>query len=246
MVCGALAGIATLCGAAEIKILSGSAIEPPMAILIPQFERASGHRVLFDFDGAIGAMTRRVQNGEAADVIIVSPAQVDFLEKQGRVVAGTRVELARLGIGVFVRKGAPKPEIGSVEAFKRTLLAAKSIGYNDPAAGAPVSIYLIGALERLGIAEEIKAKTVVFKQRAERFGAVARGEVEIGFNQMSEILAVPSVELVGPLPAAIQNYTVFSAAVIAGSTRPGVARAFIGFISSPEAREVLKATGFKP
>ena len=180
--CVSLISIANLVVAAEIKVLSGSAVEPALLVLIPQFEQSSGHKVKFDFDGAIGAMTNRIEKGEAADVIIVSRSQIDSLEKQSKVTPGSRVELARLGIGVFVRKGAPKPDISSVEAFKRTLLAAKSIGYNDPAAGAPVSIYLIGALERLGIAAEMRPKTVVFKQRSERFAAVARGDVEIGMN----------------------------------------------------------------
>lgn len=237
--------VASLAEAAEIKVLSGSAVVPPMATLIPQFERSTGHKVMSDFDGAIGAMTKRIENGEAADVIIVSRPQIDSLEKHGRVIPGSAVEVGKLGVGVFVRKGDPKPDITSVEAFKRTLLAAKSIGYNDPAAGAPVSIYLIGAFERLDIVEQMKPKTVVFKQRSERFAAVARGDVEIGFNQISEILAVPSIELVGPLPAAIQNYTLFTAAIVASSKQPDAAKAFIHFISSPAAAAVMKVKGFE-
>jgi molybdate transport system substrate-binding protein len=132
-----------------------------------------------------------------------------------------------------------------VAAFKRALLKAKSIGYNDPAAGAPVSIYLIGAFERLGIAGEMNRKTVVFKQRSERFAAVARGDVEIGFNQISEILAVPDVELVGPLPKEIQNYTHFAAAVVSGSKHPQIAQEFVTFISSPATVSVMKAKGFE-
>jgi molybdate transport system substrate-binding protein len=231
--------------AADIKILGGSAVIPPMEVLISQFERTSGHRVIADFDGAIGAMTKRIQAGEAADVVIVSRQQIESLEKDGKVLAGTRTDFARLGVGVFVRKGAPKPDISSVEAFKRTLLTGKSIGYNDPAAGAPVSIYLAGLFERLGIAAEMSRKTVVFKQRSERFAAVARGDVEIGFNQISEILAVPDVDLVGPLPQAIQNYTDFAAAVVSNSKHPDVARQFVTFIASPAAISVMKAKGFE-
>jgi len=157
-----------------------------MAVLIPQFERSSGHKVIFDFDGAIGAMTERVRQGEAADVVIVSGQQVESLEKEGRVVSGSRSDISKVGGGVFVRKGSAKPDIGSVEAFKRAMLAAKSIGWNDPAAGAPASIYLVGLMERLGIADGKKPKTVAFKARSERFEAVVRGDVEIGFNQISE------------------------------------------------------------
>src|SRR5436305_3108317 len=126
----ATADVAT---AAQIKILSGSAIETTMAVLIPQFEQSSGHKVAFDFNGAIGAMTDRVQKGEAADVVIVSGAQIDALEKQGKVVAGSRTDIAKVGVGLFVRKGAPKPNINSVDAFKQAMLAARSIGWNDPA-----------------------------------------------------------------------------------------------------------------
>lgn len=240
-----VATASSVASAAEIKVLSGSAVEPAMIELIPKFEQSSGHKVTFDY-GTVGGMTDRLQKGEAADVAIVSGPQIDVLEKQGKVAAGSRVNLAKVGIGVFVRKGAPKPDISSVEAFKRTLLAAKSIGYNDPAAGAPVSIYLIGALERLGIAAEMKPKTKVFQRRADRFEAVARGDVEIGFNQISEIVAAPGVELVGPLPAAIQNYTLFAAGIVVDSKQQDAGKALIQFISSPAAAAVMKTKGFEP
>jgi molybdate transport system substrate-binding protein len=231
--------------AADIKVLAGSALDPVLSELVPAFERASAHKVILDSDGAIGAMTDRIEKGEVADVVIVSGAQIDRLEKQRKVAAGSRVDLARVGVGVFVRKGAAKPDIGSVDSFKRTMLAAKSIGYNDPAAGAPVSIYLLGVFEKMGLAAEMKAKTVVFTKRTERFAPVARGEVEIGFNQISEILAAPGVDLLGPLPAAIQNYTQFSAGIVANGAQPAAARAFIGFMSSHAAKAVMKAKGFE-
>lgn len=231
--------------AADIRLLAGSALEPVMQVLIPRFEQSTGHRVSADLDGAIGQMTRRIEAGEAADLVIVSGEQIDALERQGKVVRGSRADLAKLGVGVFVRKGASKPDIGTVEAFKQSMLAAKSIGYNDPAAGAPVSIYLIGAFERLGISSAMTPKTVAFKQRSERFAAVARGDVEIGFNQMSEILAVPSVDLVGPLPAALQNYTLFSSGLVANGQQLGVARAFVAFLASPASVTVIKEKGFE-
>ena len=125
------------------------------------------------------------------------------------------------------------------------MLSAKSIGWNDPAAGAPVSIYMIGLFERLGIGDAMKPKTTAFKQRSERFEAVARGDVEIGFNQVSEILAAPGVDLVGPLPAAIQHDTLFSAAVVAASKQQGAAQALVRFISSQAARTIMRAKGFE-
>lgn len=231
--------------AAEIKVLAGSAVAPVMNELIAEFEQSSGHRVLSDFDGAIGAMTDRLSKGEAADVGIVSGAQIDRLIREGKVAPGSRVDIAKVGVGVFVRKGAARPDISSVDAFKRALAAAKSIGYNDPAAGAPVSIYLLGLFERLGIAADMKAKTVVFKQRSERFAAVARGDVEIGFNQISEIVAAPGVDLIGPLPAAVQRYTLFAAGIVASSKPQDAGRAFVAFIASPEARAVWQAKGFE-
>lgn len=237
----ATADVAT---AAQIKILAGSAIETVMAVLIPQFEQSSGHKVIFDFNGAIGAMTDRVQKGEAADVVIVSGLQIETLEKQGKVVSGSRTDIAKVGVGLFVRKSASKPDISSVDAFKRTMLAARSIGWNDPAAGAPVSIYMIGVLERLGIADVMKPKTVAFKERSERFEAVARGDVEIGFNQISEIIAAPGADLVGPLPAPIQNYTLFAGGIVATSKEQEAAKALIRFISSPAAQVIWRAKGF--
>jgi len=232
--------------AAQIKILAGSAIEPAMAVLIPQFEQSSGHKVIFDLNGAIGAMADRVQKGEAADVVIVSGPQIGILEKASKVVSGSRTDIAKVGVGLFVRKGAPRPDISSVDAFKRAMLAARSIGWNDPAAGAPVSIYMIGLLERLGIADATKPKTVAFKQRSERFEAVARGDVEIGFNQISEIIAAPGVDLVGPLPAPIQNYTLFSGGVVAISNEQEAAKALIRSISSAAAQVTWKEKGFEP
>jgi molybdate transport system substrate-binding protein len=216
-----------------------------MVELIPQFEQSSGHIVVSDLDGAIGAMTDRLLKGEPADVALVSGAQIDLLEREGKVMPGTRVEIAKVGIGAFVRRGAPKLDIGSVEAFKRAMIAARSIGYNDPGAGAPVSLYLIDLFERLGIAAEMTPKTTVFKQRSERFAAVARGDVEIGFNQISEIVATPSVDLVGPLPATIQHDTLFASAVVARSREPEAARALIRFMASPRARTVWMAKGFE-
>ena len=228
--------------AAEVKVLAGSAIQPVMSDIIPAFERRSGHRVVFDY-GTVGGMAQRVQLGEMADLAVVSGPQMDALERDGKVLPGTRLDLGKTGVGVFVRKGDPKPDISSVESFKRAMLAAKSIGYNDPAAGAPVSIYLLGLFERLGLADQMSRKTVAFKDRAERFGAVARGDVELGFNQISEIIAVPAVDLVGPLPEAIQNYTLLSIASLSSSERPEAGRSLLRYLSSPDVVAAFRSRG---
>jgi molybdate transport system substrate-binding protein len=235
---------ATASLAADLKLVGGSAVQPVMAELIPNFEKLAGHRVVTDLDAAVGAITARVQQGEPADVVIVSGAQIESLEKSGKLVPGSRKDLAKVGIGLFVRTGAPKPDISTVDAFKRALLTVKSIGYNDPAAGAPVGLYLIGLFERMGLSAELKSKTIVFTQRSERFGAVARGDVELGFNQVSEIIAVPTVEMVGPLPSDIQNYTLFAAGILSNSKTPNEARAFLDYISSAGVRHVWKEKGF--
>ncbi len=229
---------------AEIKVLAGSAIQPVMEVLTPKFEQQTGHRVVFDW-GAAGGMAERVQRGEKADLAVVTGPQMNSLLAAGKITPGTRLDLGKTGVGLFVRKGAPKPDIGSVESFRQTMLAAKSIGYNDPAAGAPVSIYLIGLFEKMGIADRMTPKTVVFKQRTERFGAVARGDVEIGFNQLSEIVAVPAVDLVGPLPPPIQNYTAFSIAALSSTEHPEAARALVEFLSAPDSVAAFRGRGFE-
>jgi len=231
--------------AADIKLLSGSALEPVFPEIIRRFEQSTGHKIILDSNGAIGAMTARIEQGEIADVVIVSGEQIARLEKQGRVVNGSRRDLARVGIGLFVRKGAAKPDLSSVESFRVAMMSAKSIGYNDPAAGAPVSLYLLELFEHMGIGPEMKAKSVAFKIRTERFAPVARGEVEIGFNQISEILAAEGVELAGPLPEKIQNFTQFSAGIVANGRQPEAARALVEFMSSPQSKAIMKEKGFE-
>jgi molybdate transport system substrate-binding protein len=228
--------------AAELKVLAGSAVQPAMEVLAPNFERQSGYHVVFDY-GTIGAMAERASSGEKADVVIVSRPQMDALAKARRIVPDTRRTLGKTGIGVFVRKGAALPDIETVESFKRTMLEAKSIGFNDPAAGAPVGIYLLELFKRLDIDEAMRAKTVVFTQRSERFDAVARGDVQIGFNQESEIVGQPQVQFVGPLPRAIQKETVFAIAALSSGTHEDAARAFTAFLSLPESIVVLRRKG---
>jgi molybdate transport system substrate-binding protein len=228
----------------DLRVLSGSGVQPVMNEIIPQFERTSGHRVSMVY-GTVGEMADRVQKGEAADMVIASRPQIESLEKLDKIVVGTRTDLAKTGVGLFVRKGASKPDISSVEAFKRTMLASKSIGWNDPAAGAPVAIYMLGVFERMGIANEMKEKTTAFKQRSERFEAVARGDIEIGFNQISEIVAASGIDLLGPLPAAIQHYTLFTAGIVASSANQEAAKALLAFVASPSAKAIMNTRGFE-
>jgi molybdate transport system substrate-binding protein len=233
-----------IASAAEIKLLSAVALQPGIAGLISDFEKSTGNKLTVAY-GTVGALTDRLQKGEPADVAIVSGPQIDDLQKQGKVVAGSRVDIAKVGVGAFGRKGAAKPDIGSADAFKRSLLAARSIAYPDPAGGGASGIYLAGLLDRLGIASEMKPKTKLLPPSALLYESVANGEIDIGFNQISEILAQPSVEFLGPLPAAIQNYTLFSAGIGAASSQVDAGKALIAFLISPAAQELLKAKGFE-
>jgi molybdate transport system substrate-binding protein len=233
----------TIAGAAEIRLLSASALHPAIDALIPDFEKSSGHKITVAY-GTAGAVADRVQNGEAADIVISSVPMIDRLQAQGKVVAGGRIIIAKVGVGAFVRKGAAKPDISSVDAFKHSMLAARSIAYPDPAGGGASGIYVASLLERLGIAAEMKPKTKL-STLGTLYASVASGEVEIGFNQVSEILAQPTVELAGPLPPAIQNYTQFAPGIVTGSSQADAARALIAFLSSPAAQSVLKAKGFE-
>jgi molybdate transport system substrate-binding protein len=231
-------------GAAEIKLQSAVALQPGIIALIPDFEKSSGHKVTITY-GTVGAVADRVQKGEAADIVISSGPLIDQLQAQGKVVSGSRVNMAKVGVGVFVRKGGTKPDLASVDGFKRSLLAAKSISYVDPSGGGASGIYMASLLERLGIAAEMKPKTRLFPPAEPLYASVAAGEADMGFNQTSEILAQPSVELAGPLPSAIQNYTQFAVGIVAGSNQADAGKALVTFLSSPAAQAVLKAKGFE-
>jgi molybdate transport system substrate-binding protein len=235
----------TLLSAAEIKLLAAGALGQVLRELVPKFEGDTGHRVSLIY-GPIGALTDRLIKGEAADVAIVSDRQVDELQGSGRILVGTRVDIARTGVGVFVRKDSPKPDIGSVDAFRRTLLSATAVTYADPASGGAAGIYVAGLMERMGISAEMNRRTK-FDPRGGllMYQLVASGEATIGFDQISIILTQPTVELVGPLPETIQNYTTFAAGIVATSHQAETAQDFIKFLVSPSAQERMKARGLQ-
>jgi molybdate transport system substrate-binding protein len=238
-----VAPASSVVSAAEIKVLAPSRLKPTMVEVIQRFEKLSGYKVAVDY-GTVGGLVGRLQKGEAADVAISLRQQIAKLEKEGRIIEGSSVDIAKQGIGVFVRKGALKPDISSVENFKHTLLAVKSIAHADPArAEGNTARYVAGLLGRLDIAADIKPKITIFAPGV--YDTIANGDVEIGFAGMSEIVADPRVELVGPLPTAIQNYTVVTAGIVANSKERDAAKALIQFISSPAASAVLKAKGYE-
>jgi molybdate transport system substrate-binding protein len=230
--------------AAEIKLLSAVALQPAFDPLIPDFEKSSGHKVTAAYGNA-GAILKRFQDGEVADLMINAAPLMDQLRAQGKVLAGDGIIIAKVGVSAFVRKGVAKPDMSSADAFKRSMLAAKSIIYPDPAGGGASGIYMASLLERLGIAAEMKLKTKLSPSANVLYASVANGDVEIGFNQISEVLAQPSVEFAGPLPSAIQNYTQFAPGIVTGSGQTDAARALVTFLYSPAVKTVLKAEGFE-
>src|SRR6267143_4617703 len=210
--------------AAEIKVLSAGAVKAVIVNVGDAFEKETGHKLAASF--ATVGVTRQKLTAEPADVVIMTDVAIDEAIRQGSVVAGTRNDIARAGVGVGVKEGAPRPDISTPEAFKQTLLAAKSLVYVDPAQGATSGIHFASVLQRLGIADAVKSKTILWPggYAAE---AVVNGQAEIVVHQISEILPVKGVTLVGPLPGDLQKVTIYSAGLAAKAATPEAARAFI-------------------
>lgn len=231
---------------AEINVLISGGFSAAYRTLIPEFERATKHTVATAAGPSMGttpqAIPNRLQRGEPADVLIMVSTALDALIAQGKVVPGSRIDLARSKIGMVVRSGEPKPDISTVEALKRTLIAAKSIAYSDSASGVYLSTVLF---QRLGIADQVLPKSRMIP--AEPVAAVvARGEAQLGFQQISELLPVPGVDLVGPLPAEAQQVTVFSGGIVAASKEPAAAQTLLQFLASPAAAEAIAKSGLEP
>ena len=228
--------------AAELKVLSAIGMQSVMEDLGPKFERATGHKLAIMFATG-GATVKRAQGGEPADVVIAPQPGIGVLVKDGKAAANNVTAIASTGISVAVRKGTPKPDISSSEALKRSLLAAKSITYLNPADGGASGIHFAKMLDRLGIANEMKSKTV-FAPKAGAVGAlVANGEAEIGVIQYQLLFSVPGIEIVGSLPGDLQQTTVFSAAIMAGAKEVEAGRTLVNFLLAPEGAAVIKAKG---
>ena len=245
----ALAALAATGGTAhgaDLKVLITTAMKAAIDDLGPQFERTSGHKLAITY-GPSGALAKRVADGEAVDLAILAGG-IDDLVKQGKVVPTSRADVARARIGVSVRKGAPRPDIATPEALKRALLAARSVAYVDPKAGGASGIYLAKMLERMGILAEVNAKAKLAQGgTADMVSAiVARGEAEIGLQQISEIMSVPGVDLVGPLPDELQTVTIYTAGIPVAGNQADAAGALVKFLASPAATPIYKAKGLDP
>lgn len=245
LICSATVLLAGSASGEQVRVMSAGGMAAAHLALVPQFERATGHTVVTDATSTgIGrdSIASRVRRGEPVDVLILVRAAIDELIDEGRVAAASRVDLARSSIGMAVRRGAPKPDISSVEALKRTLLQAQSIAYSAQVSGVYLSTELF---PRLGIADAVMKKSK--RVDVGRVGTViARGEAEIGFQQISELLEVPGIDYVGPLPADVQRVTVFSAGVAAGARHPDAARALIEFLVSPSGMDIMAKSGLDP
>jgi molybdate transport system substrate-binding protein len=238
-----LAASPSLASAAEVKILTAGAMKAVVLELVPAFEKETGHKAVVDNDTA-GGLSKRILGGEAFDLVVVTPGVIDDLTGKGKVAAGTRAIVARVGVGVAVKDGAPLPDISSVDALKRALLAAKSVAYIDPASGGSSGPFVVGLFEKLGIAAEMKPKTKL-KNGGYVAELVASGEAEIALHQISEIAPVKGARLVGPLPAEIQNYTTYAVGIAADAKQPDAAKAMIKLLSGSEAADVLKRRGME-
>ncbi|MBI3198936.1 MAG: substrate-binding domain-containing protein [Rhodospirillales bacterium] len=226
--------------AADLKLLTAGAYKPVALELAAEFEKRTGHKVTVENDTA-GGLARRVAAGETFDVVVMPPGRMGPL-LGNRIVESSAKVLARVGIGVAVKQGAPMPDISSVEAFKKTLLAARAIAYTDPASGGTAGTYLANLFEKMGIAAELKPKTVLVKggYSAEK---IVTGEAEIAMQPTSELLAVPGTMLVGPIPLEVQHYIAYSGGVSAASRNPAAADALLLALADPRNLPLLKKKG---
>jgi molybdate transport system substrate-binding protein len=226
---------------AEIKLLASGAVKEAYLELLPSFEKESGHTVKAAWSNTTD-IQKRVAGGEVADLVILGNNGTEALIRDGKLGAGTRTAFAKSGIYIAVRAGAPALDIGSANALKRSVLAAKSVAYSGGASGT----YIVTMFQKLGIYDEVRAKASVTKPNEPVGGKVARGEAEVGFHQLSELIPVKGIDIVGPLPPELQQITVFSGALHGAAKEPDAAAALIKFLTAPAAADSIKKHGLEP
>ncbi len=227
--------------AAEVKVIAGTGIQEAMEELGLRFERATGHKLAIWY-GHVFAIQRRLEAGEAFDVLVTNRSSLDEYTKQGKIAGGTHAAIAQVGMGVAARAGAPKPDISTIDAFKRAMLDAKSVAYNPEGAG---GVHVASVFERLRIAEQMKRKTN--KSAAKRvLQSVADGEAEFGFALTNQILSFSGLQLVGSLPPGLQRYMLYTAGLAAAAEQTEASNALVKFLTSPAAVAVIKAKGMEP
>ena len=225
----------------EIKVLSSIATREAYNELLPAFERQTGHKVTTTWAGTVEIMKRMAAGGEQHDLVIISATELEELVRQGKLAAGSRVDLAKSGIGVAVRAGAPKPDIGSVDALKRALLAAETVGYTS----GPSGVHMGQLIERMGIAADIKPKFRSVPSGGTIGSIIASGDCELGFQQVSELVHIPGTAYVGPLPAEVQRVTVFSSGIQSGARNPDGARELQAFLTTAEGAATMRKHGLE-
>ena len=239
----AIAG--TQADAAQLKLLIGGAMSQPFKEVGAEFAKKTGNTLDFTID-TTGALQNKLRAGEKADIILVSSPGMDALIKEKLINESSRVDLARALIGVSVKAGTPSPDLASVDAFKKAVLAARTVSYVDPKAGGTSGTYMAGLFQKMGLADQIKGK-VVFRDQGSRVAdAVANGEAELGITFISEMQPNKGVRVIGPLPEAIQSPTIYAAAIPLGAPNPEAARAFLSMIVSPDARGAITRAGLEP
>ncbi len=231
--------------AAQMKLLVAGSMQEPFKEVGAGFGKKNGHTIEYIAD-TTGALQKRMRAGEKVDIILLSSAGMDAMEKEHLVVPGTRVDLAIAAIGVSVKAGAPSPDLSSADAFKKMLLSARSVAVVDPKAGGTSAIYFEGLFQRMGIAGEIEKKVVYGQQGSQVASAVADGRAEIGMTFISEMLPNKGVKIAGPLPPAVQNATNYTVAIPANAPNPDASRAFIAAMRTPEARAAIVHAGLEP
>ena len=240
----ALAAQTGFAAAAELKVLTTPALSEVWHELAPKFE-ATGHKLTIVYAPS-GAIARRVTEGEAADLLVSTPAGIDTLIKSGKVTDGTNTAIASSGMGVAVLKGAPKPDISTPEAFKRALLAARAITHGNPKFGGLSGIHVAKVIEQLGVTAEMKSRTVLLDKPGLAGVLVANGQADIVIQPIQELVPVAGIDVVGPLPDALQDTVAFPAAIMTGAKETDASNALISFLRSPEAVTMIKALGMQP
>jgi molybdate transport system substrate-binding protein len=231
--------------AGGIKVLCANGLKGVMQELGPKFESTTGQQLAISF-GTLGVVVERIESGERADLVLIPTQGIDRLVKGGKGDATSVVVLARSGIGLIVRKGAPKPDIATPEEFRKTLVSAASITYLDPATGGTSGVHFVKVLDRLGITATVKPKSILHANAREAGALVAGGGAEIGVNLIQELMPLPGVELVGPLPGDLQNTLVFAAAILTAAEDRVAANKFIAFMRTSDAMSTIAAHGLEP
>jgi molybdate transport system substrate-binding protein len=233
--------ISAASSAADINVISTQATEEAYKDLVAQFEKATGHQVKTSFSGTLNVQ-KKLADGELYDMIIMAGPAIDEQIKLGKAVAGSRIDLAKSGTGLAVRKGAAKPDIASTDGFKKTLLNAKSIGYST----GPSGVYMLSVFEKLGIADQVKGKLRQTPSGVFVGTLIANGDAEVGFQQISELVHFAGIDYVGPLPGDLQRMTMFSTGIHSGAKQADPAKALVKFLTAPAAAPVIRKHGLEP